>query len=184
MTTLETLDQVPSWSAVTERLIREDQKKLDHNDGDKAYVSGKFKRFSPGRCYECGEVGHIKRNCKIFKAKMGNVSYAKTEEEEEIVLNAGCVKKVVQSVKNGFLLDSAATQHMGNGPDKFVSIENSNENKVLAGDGKSLNISGKGDILLNLDSGKGNVTKCRLKMFYMSPSCLTTFSLFPKYLKR
>ena len=93
---------------------------------------------------------------------------------------AGCAKNIVQSLKNGFLLDSAATQHMCNDPSKFISIENCTENKVLVGDGKSLNVSGKGDILLNLDSGKGNVTKCRLKDVLYVPKLSHNLLSVPK----
>ena len=68
-TTLETLDQVPSWSAVTERLMHEDEKKKGFEDGEKAYFSRK-----PNTgiiCFNCGGKGHIKRNCR-----KKSVSYA------------------------------------------------------------------------------------------------------------
>ena len=62
VTTLETLDSVPGWGAVQERLLRQEEKFQDHVDGDKAYVSRRFEKY-PSGCFKCGERGHFKRNC-------------------------------------------------------------------------------------------------------------------------
>ena len=64
VTTLETLDSVPGWGAVQERLLRQEEKFQDHVDGDKAYVSGKMQNKYIPRCFTCGDTGHFKRNCR------------------------------------------------------------------------------------------------------------------------
>ena len=159
VTTLETLDQVPSWSAVTERLMHEDEKKKGVEDGEKAYFSRK--QNNAIICFNCGGKGHIKRNCR--KKSVSYAAEKKEEEKDEVVLAAGCPKALQKGLGDQFLFDSACTQHMCNNPSLFTNIKKSAEVNVLVGNGKSVNVSGTGDVLLNLDSGSGISTKCRLK---------------------
>ena len=65
VTTLETLDNVPGWGAVTERLLRQEEKHNDYVDGEKAYISRKYERY-PSRCFKFGVTGHFKRNCPLM----------------------------------------------------------------------------------------------------------------------
>ena len=45
----------------------------------------------------------------------------------------------------------------------FVNMYKSSKKNVFVGDGKKLEVQGEGEIMLNVQSGSGNVRKCRLK---------------------
>ena len=163
VTTLETLDNVPGWGVVTERLLRLEEKHKDYVDGEKAYISRRYERH-PSRCFKCGETGHFKKNCPLIKNR-SNVSYAanmKKEEDEELVLAAGSASSM-QVHQSDFLIDSAATEHVCNDFKMFENVKNTEEKNVLVGDGKSVRVDGKGDVLLSLDSGLGRAKRCRIK---------------------
>ena len=69
VTTLEALEQVPTWESVTERLIHSDSKQQTRATDSTALFT---KKKSAVKCYECGQTGHIRRNCKKYLAKTKN----------------------------------------------------------------------------------------------------------------
>ena len=52
----------------------------------------------------------------------------------------------------------------------FKNLRKSTENNVLVGDGKSLSVCGKGDVIINLDSGMGRAKRCRVKNVLFVPN--------------
>ena len=149
VTTLETLDNVPTWEAVTERLLRQEEKKRSSDDV-RAYVS----QENPFSCHRCGKKGHFRRSCPTLK---------KIEAEEDVVLNAKAGKYSNVSLKNSFLFDSACTKHMSHDRKLFKSIGKSDQKEVLVGNGKPLEVRGQGEVMLSVDSGNGGARKCRLQ---------------------
>jgi len=66
VTALEACPEVPSWEAVTERLLHEERKLSEKEEyTDKAMAAT---RFGP-RCYRCNEIGHLKRECPNVKER-------------------------------------------------------------------------------------------------------------------
>ena len=72
MTALEALEQVPTWETVMERLLHEEKKRTVMADTIATFVSNKTKREKKTvtyKCYECGKLGNIKKNCRVFIEK-------------------------------------------------------------------------------------------------------------------
>ena len=92
---------------------------------------------------------------------------AQNKGDDEIVLAATSSD---EELHNGFLLDSACTEHMSNDKSRFVNMRKSSEKYVLVGNGEKLNVNGVGDILINVDSMNGNSRKCTLKNVLYVPN--------------
>ena len=115
VTALESLENVPSWAMVTEKLIHQEskiksmeaefpeEKVLISNRRNSAYP--RKKSFS---CFECGEPNHIRKNCDVFKRKQKHfnrgkpaVNTASSNVDGDVILLASsvsalssrCVKK-------------------------------------------------------------------------------------------
>lgn len=69
VTALEANTEVPKMEVVTERLLHE-ERKLKERSGSEGYreeaMAVKQQRQKGPRCYHCGKLGHIKRNCEKF----------------------------------------------------------------------------------------------------------------------
>ena len=170
VTTLETLDAVPSWEAVTERLLREEQKRQDYST-DKAYFTSKRRDVKNVQCYGCHRFGHIRRFCPKGDVRKEAADVALQNESaqhdrDEVVLAA----TTARNMHDGFLLDSACTQHMSHDKELFVNMYKSREKNVFVGNGKKLEVKGEGEIMLNVQSDSGNVRKCRLKSVLYVPN--------------
>ena len=156
VTTLETLDKVPNWDAVTERLLHEEGKKKEET-GETAFYSRRNVQ-----CYECLAWGHVKRNCPKIFSKNETANFSSLDEDDEIAMAAVNSNRTVKESEQIFLLDSACTQHMARDRNLFASINKSDQKNVFVGDGKLLSVEGEGDILLNVKSNFG-YRKCRFK---------------------
>ena len=166
VTTLEAFDTVPAWEAVTERLLREEEKKgSGRGSGEKAFYSSRKPYYKNKlQCFQCQLYGHIKRNFPTLNNKEVT-SYAARKEEhvdDEIVL-ATTPACTANNLRDGFLLDSACTRHMAHDRSLFCSLKDTVQKNVLVGDGKRLEVHGQGEIILDVISTEGNIKKCRLQ---------------------
>ena len=151
VTTLEALDQVPPWKSVTERLLHADIKRQTRATDSTALFS---KKKSVVKCYECDQIGHIRRNCKKYLAKTkkspDKVLCADSKEDSDTVTLVASALSVISS-KNCWIIDSGASQHMSNCKSNFINLCNlSAPISVEIGDGCRLQATGVGNIKLNI----------------------------------
>ena len=75
VTTLEASANVPTLEVVTERLLHEERKKLEHNSDGRVdgAMHARRRRHGGPRCYKCQKYGHIQRNCPQELHKNGKV---------------------------------------------------------------------------------------------------------------
>ena len=76
VTALEASVSVPTWETITERLLHQESKisrKLNA-DEENSLLLLKKKRSTKKtfKCYECGQIGHLKKDCQKFLQKKSN----------------------------------------------------------------------------------------------------------------
>ena len=176
VTALETMEKVPSWDSVTEKLLHEEEKV--HNE--KTSVAGNMqesekslftKQKKSVKCYECNKVGHVKKNCYLYLERCKerkDTSLNKSHGQSEKTKQSLIVKEVdndvtlyVSALSTGtnmsvcnksWIIDSGATQHMCNNKVLFSSFADLEfPIKVEVGDGRILLAIGKGDITLKVN---------------------------------
>ena len=203
VTALEALDKVPSWEAVTERLLHEEEKfkvnkpnDVGLNENSSLFVKQKFKR--PVKCYNCGRNGHIKKYCNVknvhenkdssSKSMKGKVNLANkvNSSDEELTLYASALSTCMVNINNdSWVIDSGATQHMCNSKNIFSSfIEFSAPSNVEVGDGRSLSALGKGNISLKLNMPNDNIKSCILENVLYVPGLAYNLLSVPQIAKR
>ena len=122
VTALETLEKVPSLLSVTEKLIHEEGKmKLPSDENENQSLVSKEKKI---KCYECGKIGHIKRNCYVFKRKLQQASNnsnlvvnesSEHESCENISVFASVSALSANDERGGsWIIDRGCTNHMCN----------------------------------------------------------------------
>ena len=178
VTALESLEKVPTWAMVTEKLIHfEDKLKSAESEFPEEKVLYTKKRYhnyskkNSYKCYECGGENHIRKNCPSLKQRKKNfhgkpvVNTVSSNDNEGIILLASSVSALNICVnRNDFVIDSGATNHMCFDKSLFKNISNIDENiSVKVGDGSSLPVEGKGDVRINIKLPTKRVIKCHLK---------------------
>ena len=116
VTALETLDAVPSWDSVTQKLLHHEEK-LNESTSSKPVqaLAGSFvKNTQQRKCYSCGRPGHIMKFCRNKKKNNQHqqVSVA-TSNTEDVTLIASAAAASI-STDNRWLIDSGASRHMCN----------------------------------------------------------------------
>ena len=130
-TALEASEKVPTWETVVEKLFHEEEKvksKSKETIGENKTLYSKNTKKIPPKCYECSQVGHIRRNCHQFLDKTrkrpdlrndsrqkANTAVKKSEEDsdEETTLYASGFSASNQNHgQDLWIIDSGASQHM------------------------------------------------------------------------
>ena len=125
VTALEALDDIPSWEAVVERLLREEEKmaaSTSSGSGDRAlaaFQASNSDKKPIRKCFECQKPGHIRKDCWVYLKKMKNLSgknkspaanSAVTKEDSadgETILIASAFA-IKESVTDHWIIDSGA----------------------------------------------------------------------------
>jgi len=187
VTTLEALEQVPSWEVATEKLLQYETKlrtetlgSIASGDSSSVLVSNSKFFKKKIKCFHCGKLGHKKDQCfKLGHRKSNNdVSKAncvKAQPAQAAQDDCNSEGKYLESVhvasafttcddRSSWIIDSGASQHMCNNKADFSNFSKlTSELKVEIGNGTFLFATGIGDIQLNLNLC--NETKlCTLKI--------------------
>lgn len=104
-----------------------------------------------GDCWLSGKVGHTKKDCYSYKKawqkvkKKANVVY---EHDDSVLVLSLC-----EITSNLWVLDSGASFHATSCMDAFLNYQEGQFENAYLGDKKSLEIIGKGDVLLQSKNG-------------------------------
>lgn len=175
VTALEASPEVPSMEMVTERLLHEERKtkgaEHGHDSGVEKAMAVKWQKKKAPKCYRCGQIGHIKRDCPDGKHKKKSKTSHKVnstqvdgESDSDGVGLLVCHALSASSRSSDrWVIDSGATSHMCN--DKslfkdFVHVEPPED--IALGDGHHLKTTGRGTVVLDLELSNGHAKKCTL----------------------
>lgn len=166
VTALEARENV-SFSYVQQSLIHEEQKLNGEfkqqstsveDQNSSALVGGQpgnSQRWKPRwkpKCYDCGELGHVRRDCpnsawrQQHKAKPAGMPYSDSEPG-----GTGAFAASTSSPEMAWLIDSGASSHMTQNRALLVNYQELRKpEKVSLGDGRTVEAIGSGSIELNM----------------------------------
>ena len=192
VTVLETSDNIPSWAAVTEKLLQQETKIQETKKDQRALTSqrGPSNREYPTsskiqknrgdapnknyprsslQCYGCGRTGHLKRDCRsrppprAIIASEESSGCGQASAAAITLLTTSTALTTSGKCKAGWVLDSGATQHMTGAKEDVVDfIKLRDPVPVEVGDGVKLFGTASGAVDVSIKRGK-NIQNCRIK---------------------
>ena len=184
VTALEAHAEMPSMETVTERLLHE-ERKLSEHENDKAMAAMRHGAGKRGpRCYKCGEIGHLKRDCpeKKNKSDSKQKAHATKSRPDEDDSESDCGLAVSHAlgacnVKKRWIIDSGAMRHMCNDKTDFTDFVKQ-DTDVILGDGHHLKAEASGTITLEVDKSDRKQKTCTLKdVLYVPDLSYNLFSV-------
>ncbi|KAI5315217.1 hypothetical protein L3X38_044393 [Prunus dulcis] len=135
---------------------RRDKSKGRSRDGSR----GRSKTRKDLECYHCGGIGHMKRECRLFKREQdrGNENSdarhttATTFDGNEVIILCGDGFVNLSSQDTCWIVDSGASFHVTSRRDFFTSYTNGDFGNVRMGNDKLSKIVGRGDISLETNT--------------------------------
>ena len=194
VTALEASANVPSLAVVTERLLHEEAKltsRPSHTSQEGALVTSKSKKSF--RCHYCNKPGHFKKDCEELAAKMkgqskptmpgkkkktrmGAFKVTITAEDESGSESEGTglvvqyVLSAASKSSNQWIVDSGATSHMCNDESIFTNFRPLSPSlHVTLGDGRSLQATGQGNVVLKMNLPHDRIENCILHDVLLIP---------------
>ncbi|VFR02734.1 unnamed protein product [Cuscuta campestris] len=128
--------------------------KGQHQHGrSKSKNRGKSPNTSNISCWNCGDKGHFKADCKKPKKKQNQ----KSGDDGDSVNSAEDIGDAlilsVDSPVESWILDSGASFHSSPSKELFQNFKSGNFGKVYLADNKALVIEGKGDVSIKTPTG-------------------------------
>ena len=118
---------------------RNRNKRDDNNDDDALLVRGGKMGRPKFKCFNCGKIGHLAKNCR-FK------SYGNPQEASNWVEEAMCIGEAANP--NLWCLDSGATSHMCVSKSKFAENFKSGSSTLNLANDMTSEIKGNGEVKL------------------------------------
>lgn len=174
-TALETRPEADlTLSLVQSKLIGE-YRQRKANEGTSDSDSVMKVNSEQSRCYFCDDFGHFKSSCPhyIEWKKKKNVKPAETASQAEYEQQSSRSQRneeylfIVSTVTEGYnrndwVLDSAATSHASGDSNKCSTMQHGAYGIAIMANNSSLNILGKGTVVVNTINDNGNVNSTTL----------------------
>jgi len=188
VTSLETNENVPDIEVVTERLLQMECKYKERSSqkeqGESVLI---VKNNKIKKCHHCKKKGHVQENCWIlhpekkpsgFNSGLNKSKFAKnkankvTENSVSTDSTENCVGLVAhqsfsataETNTSDWLIDSGATSHMTKNSDNFNELNYLSEpEEVFLGDGRCVQVKGKGTVILNVLNSENSPRKLALR---------------------
>ena len=187
VTALEASSDVPKLEIFTERLLHEESKRKDKEttSTEVKAITSKHRTTRRGpKCHNCGKIGHIRKECRLLSERFGKghdlqsmnnmtqksstrqKAYAveqNTDDEEEDIIGLVAEHTVTTKRQSNWVVDSGATCHMCKDEELFdqVSVLHTPQ-EITVGDGYSVQATGKGNVILEMNLPNGKIGQCRL----------------------
>lgn len=130
--------------------------------GDVLNAQGKKVRKETRRCFYCGKVGHLKKDCRKRQADQqsgnGQQQQPSPQPGGGTVLTTTAQASVYHVKKNGIIFDSGASHHMLTNIDHFFNRRPSAVTSVTAAGGTVLPVKCEGDAYMWGASGRITLT--------------------------
>ena len=187
VTALEANTDVPSLAIVREKLLHEETKMKGKPSQEEALAVSFKKKW---RCHFCNKPGHFKKDCEELaklkgqakpvqvkkKTKMGAFKVTVTQDDDST--DSESTGLVVQhalaseyNARDRWILDSGATCHMCNQETLFSGYQAlQNPLNVVLGDGRSLQATGQGSVVLKMKLPNGKIKACTLQDVLLVPN--------------
>ncbi len=184
VTALEARGDDLTFNFVKQALVQEEQKRLGvSSDSQSALISSSAKKtkYVPRKqlkCFGCGQIGHIRRNCTrasanrkeqadssvklTHNAKTANEHDPKESLSTEEADSVFAASSSSQSEIGKWLIDSGASSHMTNDQEVLTGYQKfEHPEKVGLGDGRTVDALGIGKVYVNVRCGVNS--PCRVK---------------------
>ena len=128
--------------------------------------------LSETRCFKCGKLGHIVRNCSLNKKGSRNQSYLAdgngevqaSPKKDEIALSSASS----QGRSKLWYIDSGATKHMTSEKDLIVDyVQYPHPSEIFLGDNRMIRALGEGKVSLEFYNGSNVLTMGLYNVLYV-----------------